>query len=203
MELLLEWWEYTNDQEFADSILKLGTNPVGGFSAWLDGDTLIELAAKLPDENYYQPLPNLSQVLNAIEDAISDILDWHPTYDEIESLADKVDEYESRLSERVLNAVSSAMTYHISNISDAIADADSESSLEEQIEAVKKFAARAKVSADSVENAIKVIREKIKDISEREIEEGTSPEIESTHVASDTFDNAAIRNLFAPLISSK
>ncbi len=159
--------------------------------------------AKLPDEYYYQPLPNLGQVLEVIEDTIINILDWHPTYDEIDSMADKADEYKLRLSDRVLNAINGAMAHHIANIDDAIADVDSESSLEDQIETVKKFAARAKASAESVEKAVKAIQEKINDLSEREIGEGTSPAIKSSPPASDTFDSAAVRNLFAPLISPK
>ena len=202
IELLIEWWDLTKDPAFSDGILQLLRNPVGGFNSWLDGDTFIELAAKLPDPDYYTPLPNLADITQALEDAIIDILDWHPSYDELESIADSVDRHEARLSSRVINAMSQALTEHIDNIEDRIADEDSESNLEEQIKAVQKFAARAQASTATVEKAVKAINAKIKDLSERDIEEGSSPKITSTARETDKFDSAAIRNLFAPLISS-
>jgi hypothetical protein len=201
MELLLEWWEATNSAAVTNCILELARHPVGGFNSWLDCDTLVELAAKLPDEDYYEPLPNLPAVLEAIEDGIIDILNWHPTYDELDGIVNNIELYESRLSDRVLRATSKALAQHIGNIEDSIADEDSQSSLEEQINAVKKFAARAQVSSQIVEKAVKSINDKIKDLSERDIEESGSPPIMSAKTENDKFDSAAIRNLFATLIS--
>ncbi|MDU7348836.1 MAG: hypothetical protein E7L23_25800 [Klebsiella grimontii] len=44
LQMLMDWWQLTNEQRFADSIMTIARNPPQGFSTWLDGEILIVVA---------------------------------------------------------------------------------------------------------------------------------------------------------------
>ncbi|MBW0281208.1 MAG: hypothetical protein LRY75_21695 [Shewanella xiamenensis] len=47
LQLLMDWWQITNDNRFADSIMKIARNSPDLFSAALDGVVLIEFISKI------------------------------------------------------------------------------------------------------------------------------------------------------------
>ncbi|EKZ5285280.1 hypothetical protein REV77_002854 [Klebsiella aerogenes] len=52
LQILMDWWQLTNEQRFADSIMTIARNPPQGFSTWLDGEILIEFFSLRDQKSY-------------------------------------------------------------------------------------------------------------------------------------------------------
>ena len=100
----------------------------------------------------------------------------------------------------ITRALQDAVLEEFKDNASRIRDDDSESSLSDRIDALKKFAPRFGVSDKVLHSAISAIEERIGEIEDLSCQT-TSPNFSSTNQnESDTFDDIALRDLFAPLL---
>jgi hypothetical protein len=84
--------------------------------------------------------------------------------------------------------------------SSRIAEEDSDSSLSDRIDALKKFAPRYGVPESVLQSAVSAIEDRMGEIEERS-SPASSPSFTSTKRREpENFDNAALKNLFIPLL---
>ncbi|MBV5336796.1 MAG: hypothetical protein J0653_02005, partial [Deltaproteobacteria bacterium] len=95
-----------------------------------------------------------TELLDRIEDGVVAILVGHVWPDDLENIFDSVDLYQKDLSPRIREAADKAMLNQIEDIDSLISDVDSESTLEDHIKALRRFAPRLGVSDSVLERAI-------------------------------------------------
>jgi hypothetical protein len=131
IELLLAWWEASQDERFADLALALARAPVGGLNSWLDGDQAIELLGKLRDGDYFDQLPCMAELADSLEDAIVEMIDGGMPSDELANILGSVELWRWVLGDRVAHALDEAIRAEIDQVSSIVSDIDSESTLKE------------------------------------------------------------------------
>lgn len=196
--LLLSWWYATEDRRFADYVVKVVAKPVGGISAWHDGEGLVRFLMELPDPEYGEGFPYKDEVIEQIEAHIIDILQWISA-DELDTISDAIYSARSLISPSISVAIEGAVIEHVQEIEDHIDGEDSESTLEDYILLVEKWGIRYAIPQTLVDTAVSKIRYRI------EMIEDAAPTLESPKFIastdeSDVFDNNALQNLFMPLL---
>ncbi|MBB4101410.1 hypothetical protein GGR46_005002 [Sphingomonas kyeonggiensis] len=198
LELLIGWWIDTDDIRFADAAMVVAQNPQQGFGAWSDGEKLIGFFTRLRDRNYGRQFVYENEFLAIIEKALTDIIRWSNS-DNLATMVEAVDEAGKALPESILSAVEAAALSEFDDVENRIRDEDSESSLSDHIEALKKFAPRFGVPDAILARAVSSVEDRIAEIEERSAP-ASSPSFSSTHRQVEKFDNDALRNLFTPLL---
>jgi hypothetical protein len=197
--LLLEWYEASDDSRFEDIVFQLAAAPVEGLDTWRDGPSAIELIGKLRDGGYYS-IPRSAELANLVENAAVDMIEQPMPSDELDRIVDAAEEWQVLLNGIVFHAIDAAIASEFRNVRDIVAEIDSDSTLNEHIRTLKKLAERASVSAEEVIRAVSIVEDRIAEIEE----ESQVFEPPSTKAAvppeRDSFDDAALDNLFAPLI---
>jgi DNA polymerase III delta prime subunit len=200
ISLLLEWWEVSGDQRFANTARALADKPIGGFSCWTDRNTLVTLVRKLR-EGSYEELSFAAELSNVLENGIIGILDGPLWGDDLESMCEAIDPARDVLSEDVFEAAKRAIIREVDDAMEGAAGSDSGSTLEDHVTALKRLAPRAGVTEYKLDQAVTAIENRISEINERTSEasppsfSGWSPR------QTDKFDDLALRDLFAPLVS--
>ena len=201
ISLLLDWWYATEDQRFADYLRRMMAAPVDGFRAWLDGTDLVRLLAELPDADYGEGFPYGDELIGQLEKALIDVLNWIST-DELEKIGDAVDVAGSAISPSVVAAVEDAVLTQFEEIEGLIENEESDFTLQDCISSLRKWGTRFSIPRKSVDNAVSKIEERIQMIQdEDEPPTAESPSFAASTVVSDEFDDEALKNLFAPLVS--
>jgi energy-coupling factor transporter ATP-binding protein EcfA2 len=200
IELLIEWWEVTKDQRFSDLALELARSPIDGLDSWRDGNEAIELIGKLRDGDYFYGLPNASDIADCLEDASVAMIEQNMTSDELEKISDAVDQWSHQLTDEVFRAVDDAIRNEIDNVGNVVEEIDSESTLKDHIDTIRKLSKRSGISAEIVSNAVEKVRERIEKL-EKETDVSDSPSFRGgAGPDKETFDDEALKNLFAPLL---
>lgn len=83
-----------------------------------------------------------------------------------------------------------------------IQDEENESSLNDRIDALRKFAPRFGIAKDELETAIAAVEERIAEIEEQS-SRSSAPQLHPPMAQSEKFDDVALRNLFIPLLVSQ
>lgn len=204
LQLLLAWWEETGDDHFADLVMKLAQHPPSpsgwsGYSSWREGTELIDLTGKLRDEDYYPDVPFAQDLANLLEDDVVRLFESGMAFDDLDSMLSAVGDAYPPPSQRIQDAANAAIRREIYNVDDSISDIDSESTLEDHAKTLEKFAPRAGIPKEALDRALSKVKARIE-----EIEESTSvasaPSTRSDPRELDTFDDAALASLFAPLL---
>ncbi len=197
--LLISWWEASGDQAFAELATGLAANPVGGFDSWRDGTELIELIENLKN-GYYDGFPFEKEILTALEHGVITMLNYGVASDDLERISDYITAAEATLGADIAAAGKRAVQRQFDEIDRMVADTDSESTLEEFKATLNKLAPRAGITRSSLALAIDTINDRISVIAE-EAEEADAPSITGAgEKETDTFDDRALMNLFAPLL---
>ena len=199
IELLIEWWEATHEQSFVDLALALTRTPVGGLDPWLDGDEAVELIGKLRDGDYFDQLPYAADLADNLEDALVNMIEGEMFSDALERVSDTVEQWKHLLDNRVMWAVEDAIRSEIDQIDNIVAEIDSQSTLNDHIETLQKLAKRTAIPPQIVEMAVATVMERMAELEERTSVSG-SPTFNPASSAGDTFDDVALRSLFAPLL---
>ncbi len=204
LQLLLVWFDGSADTRFSDLAIQLANNPPAppgwsGFSAWRDGAELVELVSRLKDDDYYPGLPVTDTLITILEGEIIRLLSWSMSYDELENIFEAVETARPAVSDHIREAAMQAVRREIEEVELAIGQIDSESTLTDHAKALEKLAPRAGVAPEVLAKALSKVEDR-----KTEIEESTSveeaPAIASAPTEPDRFDNAALTNLFAPLM---
>jgi hypothetical protein len=197
--LLLEWCEVTGDPRFADYALALARKPVSGFSTWLDGDSLVELISELRN-GPRKAGPNAADLASVLETGLVDMLRSGLWADELDKLYSAILDAQDALDPEVLEVANEVVNDEFENAHSHGSDSDSESTLQDHIEALRRLAQRAGIAQDRLENAVCSIENRIQDINEK-VSQAHSPSVTGySRRDSDVFDDTALRNLFEPLV---
>ncbi|MCJ2008396.1 restriction endonuclease [Methylobacterium sp. J-092] len=202
LELLIGWWWLTGDVRFADSALVIARKPVQGFASWRDGDRLLELLSRLPDDQQEQRFVHEAELLVLIENAVIDLIRWGVASDELSSFVDTIDYAGDKISERVASAVESAVLEEFEEIGSRVREEDSETTLSDRIEALNKFASRYSIPSAVLNMAVSTVEHRIAEIEDSSTT-SSSPHAPESDRPTDTFDNAALHNLFTPLLEEQ
>lgn len=197
--LLLNWWYHTEDQRFADSALKVMDKPVDGFDASLDAKALVRLLIELPDPDYGKAFPYEDKLIGQIETCLIDLLQSINT-DDLNTISNAVQSAESVISTSVAEGIECAVIEQVDEIMDNIAYEESEFTLRDYISFLQECAPCYGIPNPILDAAVSAIQDRIYEI---EYEDPTfqPPDFRSLTSESEEFDDEAIKNLFAPLLS--
>lgn len=197
--LLLQWWEASGDQAFAELAVGLAEKPVGGFNSWRDGEDLVEIIRGIRF-GYYDGFPLEEALLAALEDGTISLLATGLDSDELGKMSDAIIEHEDYFGPEVAAAAREAIQREFDDIERSAAETDSESTLTDRITSLEKLALRGGVAPAVLTSAIETLNRRIAEISE-EAETAEPPSFSgATKPEIDKFDDAALANLFAPLL---
>lgn len=199
LTLLMKWWQITDDVRFANSIMSVARSPKNSFSAWSDGPTLIELFARLQDRGYGRAFIHEVEFLKVIEKAVIDIIRWTSS-DMLANLIDAIDSAGSAVPPSIPAAVGEAVLAEFEDISSLVSDEDSESSLTDRIDALKKLGTRYDIPDEVLSGAISTVENRIAEIGEQSSSISPSPHFSPLKHPIEKFNDDALRNLFAPLV---
>lgn len=90
LRMLMDWWQLTNEQRFADSIMTIARNPPQGFSTWLDGDILIEFFSLRDQKSYSRQFIYEDELLELLEEELTDTISCS-SIDMLSTFIDAVD----------------------------------------------------------------------------------------------------------------
>jgi DNA polymerase III delta prime subunit len=197
--LLLDWWNACGHKDFAMFARELAARPVNGFDSWRDGTNVIELLVSFKNGGY-PGYPLIDEMITALEKGLIEMLGWSIASNDLEQFSDAINGNEEALGPAIANAMKKAIQREFDEIEQAVKEADSESTLDEQKATLEKLALRAGIGAASLASALQKIDERISEIAE-ETEEVESPTFTgNAKVDKDRFDDADLMKLFAPLI---
>lgn len=198
LRMLMDWWQLTNERRFADSIMAITRNPQQGFSTWSDGEALIDLFCQLNNNDCDQPFIYKTELLELLEKALIGMIN-QSSGDDLFLLINEVDAVEG-LPANVYHAVQIAVHEEFEENSSRISEDDSESSLLDRIDALKKFAPRFDVSDTMLSRSVSAIEDRISEI-ENQSSPASSPNFPSSHKSEqEQFDDSALRDLFTSLL---
>lgn len=201
LELLIGWWQLTDDRRFADCTIKIARNPPQGYSSWMDATSLVELLSHLSDRDHEREFLYQEELLALLEKALTGVI-WSASSDELSSICDAVEQAREVVPEGVLKALSGAVHDEFTEIEDRVQDEDSESSLSDKIDALRKFAPLYNIPDKMLNAAVAVVEMRIRQLEE-ESSSSSSPDFSSNSQNNrkmDDFDDEALRNLFLPLL---
>jgi hypothetical protein len=164
---------------------------------WLDGVVLAKLLAELPDDDYYEGLPNREDLSRLVQLQLIALIEGNPSSDVLTRIAEKVDR--SRVDAAVLRALDVAIQYEIEEVESVIAEMDSASTLEEHMEALGRLGPIAGIPVPLVKRAVDQVKSRIVQLK-AETEEAAAPVVPSSrHSDLDDFSDAELSNQFASL----
>ncbi|MDD1520642.1 MULTISPECIES: restriction endonuclease [Bradyrhizobium] len=199
--LLLKWWGETKDQRFLDIAFILAENPIDGLDSWRDGDDALELIGKLRDGYYFEDLPDAEKLADRIEVAAIAMIERTVPLDELEKLADAIDNWSSAFSSGITEALDYEIRRQVRDIEQTVSDIDSESTLNDYIASIEKLGGRASISKDQIEIAVSSVNDRINTIAEISSDVPRSaPDLKATR-RSDQFDDVALKGLFSQLLT--
>ena len=202
ISLLLDWWEATDQKVFAKAAVNIAEKPFEGFTSWLDGTDLITLIENFKNE-YFPDFPFASEMLAALENGLIGMLDGGVASDELESIIDAIFASAKTLGPDVTRAARAAIQREFDDIDQIASEASSQSTLEEHKETLTKLAPRIGLEGAALALKLEPLNDRMAEIEE-EAEEASSPSFSgSTPKETDKFDDVALMNLFAPLISRR
>ncbi|MCE5966873.1 nSTAND3 domain-containing NTPase [Enterobacter roggenkampii] len=198
LRMLMDWWQLSDEQRYADSIMVIARNPQQGFGTWSDGETLIDFFSQQCEKGYDRPFIYEAELLELLEKGLTDTIRWSSS-DMLATLVDSVDAAKG-LPASITRALQTAVLEEFEENTSRISEDDSVSSLSDRIDALKKFAPRFEVPNDVLNCAVSAIEERI-----GEIEDGSSnapsPSFPlSNKYEQETFDDSALRDLFTTLL---
>jgi energy-coupling factor transporter ATP-binding protein EcfA2 len=202
ISLLLTWWSVSENPEFFATATALAKQPVSGFDAWRDGREMIELIAKLRDEDYYAGTADAYNLADILEAAVIDLLGYLLPIDELEAIIDEIDGRRSTtFSEALMTALEESTNLQFSDVGTAVSDVDSESTLDDHLEVLRKLGKRFSVGQTIVEMAEAVVTGRKETVIEASSEERATPPAMPAGQKTDVFSDEDIKGLFLQLVA--
>lgn len=198
LRMIMDWWQLTDEQQFADSIMEIARNPQQGFSAWSDGEILLSFFSMRGENRYDRPFIYEAELLEILEKKLADTIRCSSS-DMLATLVDVVDAAKE-LPTSITHALQMAVLEEFEENTSRICEDDSESSLSDRIDALKKFASRFSVPDEVLYSAISAIEERISEIEDQSCDTSSPNFPSSNKYERETFDNSALRDLFTSLL---
>jgi len=201
IQLLVDWW-YEYESDVIRGVLRsIVDDPVGGWDVWQDGDAIIELVAKFREEGYYGEYVEATVIADLLEDAaVSMIMDDNLTIEELDKISSTVDEWGNSIGSRVVSAVNKAIEREFEKAPSVFRDTDSESTLDEHVEVLQRLGKSAGLPNEKIERAHYLASDRKNEIANETVEAEPITARASAQVEVDAFDEAALQDLFAPLL---
>jgi hypothetical protein len=200
ISLLLSWARVTGDAEFMTYALQIAERPLS-FTPWRDGVELVSLIRSLR-QGEDADLPSADDLAAKLEDRVVTMFQNHMWPDDLDRIYSAVEDERDLLAADVFDAANEAIVRGIDDAREDAASIESASALADHIKAFERLAPRAGIPPEKLKTAISAIESRISEIEEG-VEEASSPEFSGKlSRAPDWFDDAALRNLFAPLVAS-
>ena len=199
IKLLMEWFRVSGHDTFAHLALAVILKPLSGFTAWRDGTALVEMARQIRDGDYFDNLPNADELIEGLENAIIALLQGGMASDELDQISDALNDARPSLGTDVVRAAEAAIRLEFEQVEAISADIDSESTLNDHKDALKKLASRADIPELVLQQAIRTVDSRIEQLAE-ETEEAEAPSFAKAKAnEADLFDDESMNNLFASL----
>lgn len=200
--LFLDLWTHCSDPVFAEAAMTLARDPIGGWSPWRDGDELVELVARVKDGGYYDELPNADELAAVLEEGLRKMLRYGVAMDDLEKMSDAVDQYSRLLAPETVSAMRSLLESEYEDVYRRVSDVDSESTLEEYVETLRKLAPRVGISENQLEEALGHVQSRISELEDMTTT-SSAPNLDLTKDDIDMFGDAEIENLFQTLLHNR
>lgn len=198
LKLILEWWDLTRIAEFASVTLEIVGHPRVDFTSWLDGENLVELIRGIKERS--KEFPDADMLCLHLEEKLIEVLDGYIPADNLPEICDAIEEARDNLSAEVAEAAGRAIRRQIDEADTIASEIDSESTLDDHIEAVKRLGKRVEVSSDRLEAAIATYQGRIAEIQQSESEAEEPSFTGSQARERDRFDDKAMTDLFSLLL---
>lgn len=202
IELLISWWQASGNERFIDVAISVAEKSMGKLSMWRGGRQALSLVGQLRGQLLEKNPPKSEVLASRLEDAIVAMVEGGVSSEDLEALADMLETWGAFLGQEVEEAFRRAVDDEIVNVRSIVADIDSESTLDDHIESLKRLASKSSLPAEDVMRAIGYAQDRLLEIEESAADSGTAPAKVQTFDA-DQFNDAALRNLFMPLVQSK
>ncbi|WP_187229762.1 nSTAND3 domain-containing NTPase [Escherichia marmotae] len=198
--MLMDWWQLTDERQFADSIIAIARNPQRDFSTCSDGDTLIDFFSLRGEKGYDRPFIYEAKLVELLEKEITNTIYWC-SIDILSKLVDAVDAAKG-LPASITKALQAAVLEEFEENTSRMLDDDNECFLLDRIVALKKFAPRFGVPDVALNSAISDIEGRISEIEDRSSPASSPGFLSPNKYERETFDNSALRDLFITLLDS-
>lgn len=199
--LLLKWWDVTDCRDFAEYALYLAGNPIDGLDPLYDGGEAVELICKLRDGDYFEGFDYAHELADKLESSYKKMLEHQISSDELEGISDAIDCWGGCLSDELKDALSVTVQREFDDACEIVSEIDSESTLQDHIEMLKKLGKRNGLNVQDINRAVEMVDSRICEVQqEEEWLEVTTPDLHSGKKDIDKFDDAALLNLFTPLL---
>ncbi|TIX18964.1 MAG: hypothetical protein E5W97_29515 [Mesorhizobium sp.] len=200
LELMIDWWYASTDENYLPIISTLATNPVDGWDAWRDGDNLLILIGKLRNADYFGEIPGANDLADVLEEGAADMIERNALNSEdLDKLSDAYEDWRFDLGSAIGEAIASAVHREFKQIERVLRKMDSESTVDEHIEVLEKLGERIGIPKDVVKTANEKALERKFEIESESAEAPSSPIRSRETQIIDAFDDAALQLLFAPL----
>ncbi|MYD76767.1 MAG: hypothetical protein F4244_09225 [Gammaproteobacteria bacterium] len=197
INLLLDWWEASGNDEFMNKGLELLSENYLEVVSWWDGQPLPQIHQRvysLLDVNH----PLRGKLLEAITDQLIEIIDNGVPIDELIEIIRSIQEHMADFNyETVDGAIAYEVYYHLSETKNTISCLDSEQSLHEHLEYLENLARLTGINTD---RAQETVLEKLNNYEEQDHGEHRPSFSRSGGTADGEFSNEAIRSLFGSLL---
>lgn len=199
--LLVGWWYACNSDVFRQAIRTISNGPIGGWDNWRDGDEVVELAGKFRDDDYFGDYVDANETASALENAaLSIISDEYISLEDLDRMSDAVEEWRYANDGKLIDAVRSAVERQFNSAQSVFNDIDSESTVDEHADTLRKLGRRMGVPDDLIDNAYYLATNRKNEIAPEVEEAGPISARTASQSPADVIDEASLQNLFAPLL---
>jgi methyl-accepting chemotaxis protein len=201
IQSLIRWWRIGWAPEFLEAALEIASQPIGGFSHWADAKALTEILDDLltasPSEK-----KRCESLTVAVQSAISGLLANQPDPDDLDRLITAIEDAEPALGDLFASEIDDAIRQTVGNLWYNLDHVDSESTLSDFLDTVEKLSRRVAIAADEVALARSAIENRMEQLAARSAEFDNLDFTGEDLLGSDSFDDEALRDLFAPLLAT-
>lgn len=199
IELLISWWQASGDEQFIDIAISVARNAVGELSFWQGGREALDLVGDLRSGYRYGNLPKADVLASSLENAVVVMIQRGMSSEELETIVKMLELWDEYLDDQINEVLTCAIDDEIINAEKIVADIDSESTLLDHIGSLKILAPKSSLPKEVVERAIDYAHDRMAELEETTVKRVVSP-ARVQPIDNDSFDDVALRNLFAPLI---
>ena len=197
VELLLDWWLYSDISEFIEKAWRILHENQFAMDPRRDGRSLPSIhrwvRVEVDDEH-----PFKSGLLEAVTDRLISLIEGVPTLGVLVDIIRNVHKYMCDATPDSINdEITSAVSYQLFSTEDAISHLDSEDELSEHLEHLE---ALEELTGEDADDAKKIVLHRLSELQVPEYEEYRPDFTRSGGVKGEEFSDDAMHNLFSNLL---
>lgn len=198
IELLLEWWDVAQEEDFVSAIKILASSKPEKFNDSRDATnlpSLIERFRDLEDSTY----PDPDKIVESLTEKLIQALDGGISPDDLVTIGERVDEYLFGETSPLSDAVVQAMDAEIEGVSSVVNEFDSESDLADYAEKIKEI---GNFLQRNVDDEVGTIHSRMHEIENSYTDYEPSESYTPRRENSDKFSDDELFSLFSTLRQS-